>query len=96
MDQTIITIITGLVIAIGAFIWGRNSNRQGMGGVKSDIGRAKQEARTARDGIRVSKDTVGRILESNKESQSLVGRARKILARARARAKRKDNTLDGG
>ena len=96
MEQTIIAGIVGIIVGVLAVVFRGRFNQRRMGGTKSDLGRAKRQAREAGDGIRVSKDTVGSLLESNRESQSLVGRARKILARARARAKRKDNTLDGG
>lgn len=94
--ETLIGIIIAVVIAIGAYLFGRGSNGKRMGRVKSDLDRAGDANRRASGGVRVSRDAVERSVKRNKRVGELLKKGRAILDKARARAKNKNNNLGGG
>ncbi len=94
--EMLIGIVIAVVIAIGAYLFGRGTNRRGMDRIKSDLDRAIEGAGRAGDGVGISKDTVERIIKNNRQSQGLVKRAREILAAAKQRTKKDgDHMVDG-
>ena len=94
--ETIIGIVIAVVIAIGAYLFGRGSNGRGVGGVRDDLDRARDIATRAGDGVRVSRDAVGRSITRNNRAKKILERGRAILKAARKRANKKDDSLGGG
>ena len=87
--ETIISIITTIAIAIGAYLFGSRIIGRGMGGAGDDLDRAGDANRRAGDGVRVSRDGVGRSVRRNKRVGELLKRGRAILDKAKARSRNK-------
>ena len=94
--ETLIGIVIAVVIAIGAYLFGRGSNGRGMGRTRDDLDRAGDANRGASSRIGVSRDSVDRSITKNNRGRELLKRGRALLDRVRKRAKKKDDSLGGG
>ncbi len=94
--ETIIGIVIAVVIAIGAYLFGRGSNGRGVGGVRDDLDRAGDANRGASSRIGVSRDSVDRSITKNNRGRELLKRGRVLLDRVRKRTKKKNGNLGGG
>ncbi len=94
--ETIIGIAIAVVIAIGAYLFGRGSNRRGMGRIRDDLDRAGDANRGASSRIGVSRNSVDRSITKNNRGRELLKRGRAIFDRVRKRTKKKNGSLGGG
>ncbi len=94
--ETLIGIIIAVVIAIGAYLFGRGSHGRGSNGARDNLDRVGDAATRAGDGVRVSRDAVGRSITRNNRAKKILERGRAILKAARKRANKKDDSLGGG
>ena len=94
--ETLIGIIIAVVIAIGAYLFGRGSNGRRSGGVRGNLDRAGDSAGRAGNGVRIAKDAVSRSVTRNNRAKKILERGRAILKRARERADKKNDGLGGG
>ncbi len=91
--ETLIGIIIAVVIAIGAYLFGRGTNRRGVGGIRDDLDRAGDANRGASSRIGVSRDSVDRSITKNNRGRDLLKRGRALLDRVRKRTKKKNGSL---
>ena len=94
--EIIVIAVAGIIVAIGAYIFGRNFNGSGNVGVKRGLDDAGKTIGRAKSRIGVSRNSVDRSRTGNRKARSIVKTCRAILARAKERAHKKDDSLGDG